>query len=120
MRAGVVGIYLVAVALYALGCGDDGMVGNTGGAGAKGMLGERCTTDSCATGLTCGRDFEVANLCTASCTNDQSCSLLAPGSNGRCVVTTSGFCFLPCGAGGACPAGSQCNMVKGQMVCRAP
>ena len=121
MRALGVGVYLLAMALGAIACGggEDGSGGAAGGT-AAGMLGAYCTSNSCATGLTCGRDFEIANLCTASCTNDQSCSIVAPGSGGKCIVARTGFCMIPCAPGTPCPAGSQCGIAGGQMVCRAP
>ena len=118
MRGGGVG--LVVAGCVALGCGGEGVNGGAAGGPAAGLGGQRGTTNSCATGLTCGRDFEVAMICTASCTNDQSCALVAPGSGARCVVTTSGFCMVPCTSNEMCGAGSQCGMAGGQMVCRAP
>lgn len=122
MQAGGLWVRLVAMAwICASACGDEGISGGAAGGSAKGMLGQRCTTDSCATGLTCGRDFEVASLCTASCTNNQSCSLVAPGSNAACVTTTSGgLCMLPCVSDSTCSTGSKCAMVGTQTVCRAP
>ncbi len=120
MRARGVWVDLLAIVLCAVACGGDSDGGDAAGAGAPGALGQRCTTNSCATGLTCGRDFEIANLCTASCTSDQSCSLAAPGSNARCIMTTAGYCMIPCSAGTTCPSGSQCGVAGGQMVCRAP
>jgi hypothetical protein len=113
-------VFLVAALVCAWACGGEETGGGAGGGPAAGMLGQRCTTDSCATGLSCGRNFEVAGLCTASCANDQSCSLAAPGSGARCVTTTSGFCMLPCTASTVCPNGSQCGLAGGLMVCRAP
>ena len=107
-----------ALGAVLLACGDSAAPGGMAGASAAPLtVGDACQTN-CGTGLFCSHAGAFDGQCTASCGNDQGCTLVAPDA--RCFGMTNGQCGMPCLDVSECPAGQNCELVGNEFACVLP
>jgi hypothetical protein len=92
-------IVVLALSIFALGCGGGGSVGHEGD-----VVGGPCTDGACADGSSClTASMYPAGTCTVDCSSMADCP-----NGSTCVTESGGVCLLSCDSDDDCREGYNC------------